>query len=86
MTTLVSSRLRAYLLIGAVGTLGGLLLERPEPVVVAAPFLIASAVGLALARSPRLDVTVGLDRERALEGDEVVVAVEVTARQPVARL
>jgi uncharacterized protein (DUF58 family) len=86
LTTLVSSRLRAYLLIAAVGTLGGLLLERPEPVVVAAPFLIASAVGLALARSPRLEVTVGLDRERALEGDEVVVAVEVTARQPVARL
>jgi uncharacterized protein (DUF58 family) len=86
LTTLVSSRLRAYLLIGAVGTLGGLLLERPEPVVVAAPFLIAAAAGLALARPPRLEVAIRLDRERALEGDEVEVEVQVTALRPLARL
>jgi uncharacterized protein (DUF58 family) len=86
LVTRVSVRLRAYLLIGAVGTLGALLLERPEPVMVAAPFLLASAVGLALAREPRLQVTVSLDRERALEGDDVEVTVEVTALQPVAHL
>jgi uncharacterized protein (DUF58 family) len=86
LVTRVSSRLRAYLLIGAVGTLGALVLQRPEPVVVAAPFLLASAIGLALARAPRLQVNVGLDRERALEGDDVEVAVEVTALDPVAHL
>jgi len=86
LVTRVSARLRAYLLIGAVGTLGALLLERPEPVMVAAPFVLASAVGLALAREPRLQVTVSLDRERALEGDDLEVTVEVTALQPVAHL
>lgn len=86
MTTLVSSRLRAYVLIGTVGALSALLLQRPEPVVVAAPFLLTVAVGLALARTPRMEVTVGLDSERVLEGQEVGVSVEVTARRPVARL
>jgi uncharacterized protein (DUF58 family) len=86
VVTLVSSRLRAYLVLGAVGTLGALLLGRPEPVIVAAPFVLAAAVGLALARPPRLSVAVSLNRERAAEGDEVEVAVHVTALRPVSRL
>jgi uncharacterized protein (DUF58 family) len=86
LTTVVSTRLRAYLLIGLVGTLAALLLQRPEPVVIAAPFVLASAVGLALARPPRLELAIRLDRERAVEGEEAEVLVEVTALEPVARL
>src|ERR687885_62003 len=86
MTTLASSRLRAYVLFAGAGLLAGLLLGRPEPVVVAAPFLLAVAAGLALARRPALDVAVRLDRQRAVEGEEVELRVDVTARRPVARL
>ena len=80
----VSGRLRAYLALGSVGLLAGLLLGRPEPIVLAVPFLLAVAAGLALSRPPRLDVGVQLDRERALEGQEVELRVSVRTSQPVA--
>ena len=77
----VSNRLPAYLALGGAGLLAGLVLGRPEPVVVAAPLLLAAAVGLALARPPDLDVRVRLDRERALEGEEVELELTVHARR-----
>jgi uncharacterized protein (DUF58 family) len=86
VTALASRRLRAYVWIGLAGALAGLILERPEPVVVAAPFLLACAVGLVLARQPRLEIDVELERERAVEGEEVGVLVRVTALQPAARV
>jgi uncharacterized protein (DUF58 family) len=85
-TTTASGRLPAYLGLGGAGLLAGLLLGRPEPVVLAAPLLLAAAVGLALARPPALEVAVRLDRERALEGEEVELEVWVRARRPVALL
>jgi uncharacterized protein (DUF58 family) len=85
-TASVSGRLPAYLSLGGAGLLAGLLLGRPEAVVLAAPLLLAAAVGLALARPPDLDVTVRLDRERALEGEEVHLEVTVHARRAVAWL
>jgi len=85
-TTTASRRLPAYLALGGAGLLAGLLLGRPEPVVLAAPLLLAAAAGLALARPPDVDVTVRLDRERALEGEEVELEVTVSARRPVAWL
>jgi uncharacterized protein (DUF58 family) len=85
-TTTASGRLPAYLALGGAGLLAGLLLGRPEPVVLAAPLLLAAAVGLALARQPELEVAVRLDRERALEGEEVELEVTVRARRRVAWL
>jgi uncharacterized protein (DUF58 family) len=85
-TTTVSGRLSAYLSLGGAGLLAGLLLARPEPVILAAPLLVAAAAGLALARRPDLDVTVRLDRERALEGEDVELEVTVTAHRRVAWL
>jgi uncharacterized protein (DUF58 family) len=84
--TTVSNRLPAYLALGGAGLLAGLVLGRPEPVVVAAPLLLAAAVGLALARPPDLDVRVRLDRERALEGEEVELELTIAARRGVAWL
>ena len=84
--TTVSGRLPAYLTLGGAGLLAGLLLGRPEPVILAAPMLLAAAVGLAFARPPRVEVDVRLDRERAVEGQEVELVVEVRALRPVARL
>jgi uncharacterized protein (DUF58 family) len=83
MSTVVSERLRLYLLAGAAGLVAALLLGRPEPLVLAAPFLLAASVGLALARPPRLGIAVRLDRERAVEGEEVELEVQVTAAEAV---
>ncbi|HXM56014.1 MAG TPA: DUF58 domain-containing protein, partial [Candidatus Dormibacteraeota bacterium] len=85
-TTTASGRLPAYLALGGAGLLAGLLLGRPEPVVLAGPLLLAAAAGLALARPPDIDVSVRLDRERALEGEEVELEVTVHARRAVAWL
>jgi len=85
-TTTASGRLPAYLALGGAGLLAGLLLGRPEPVILAAPLLLAAAAGLALAHAPDVDVVVRLDRERALEGEEVELEVTVSARRPVAWL
>jgi len=81
-----SGRLPAYLALGGAGLLAGLVLGRPEAVIVAAPLLLAAAAGLALARAPELEVTVRLDRERALEGEDVELAVAVSALRRVAWL
>jgi len=82
----LSTRVWAYLALGACGLLAGLLLGRIEPVVLAAPFLVVLALGAALARPPGLSVELALDRERAIEGDEVEVTLVVAAAQPVERL
>lgn len=86
MSTLVSGRLRVYLWIGAVAVVAALLLRRPEPLIVGAPFILAVSIGLALARPPRLEVAVRLDRDRAVEGEEVELEVRVTAVESIARL
>ena len=44
VSTLVSGRLRVYLWIGAVAVVAGLLLRRPEPLIVGAPFILAAAL------------------------------------------
>jgi len=84
--TTTSGRLAAYLGLGCAGLLASLLLSRPEPVLLAAPLLLAAAIGLALARPPRLEVEVRLDRDRALAGEQVDLEVVVRALRPVARL
>ena len=86
MTTTASGRLGGYVTLGGIGLLAGLLLGRPEPVALAAPFVLAVALGLALARRPDLDVKVWVDRERVVEGEEVELVVTVRARFAVARL
>ncbi|HEX6350200.1 MAG TPA: DUF58 domain-containing protein [Candidatus Dormibacteraeota bacterium] len=81
-----SSRVAGYLWLGALGLLAGLLLGRVEPVVLAAPFLLVLVVAVALARVPRLSATFTLDRERAIEGDEVEATLTVASDHPVERL
>src|ERR1700694_4678985 len=86
VSTLVSGRLRVYLWIGAVAVVAELLVRRPEPLIVGAPFILAVSIGLALARPPRLEVAVRLDRDRAVEGEEVELEVWVTSVGAIARL
>ncbi|MGH3130140.1 MAG: hypothetical protein ACRDNX_04930, partial [Gaiellaceae bacterium] len=86
MTRRASPRLGAYAGLSALGLLAALVLGRPELVVLAAPFALLLAVGLALGRSPELTVEAELDRERALEGDEISVEIRIAASTAVERL
>ena len=77
-------RLPAYATIAAAGLVAGLALGRVEPVALAAPFLLALVAAMS-EREPRVSVTASLDRERAIEGDEVTATVELSAVDAVGR-
>jgi uncharacterized protein (DUF58 family) len=68
-------KLAWYAALAAAGLLGALAARLPELVVLAAPFAVVPALGVLLARAPRLEAAVELERERALEGDELDVTV-----------
>jgi uncharacterized protein (DUF58 family) len=86
VTRYASPKLAGYAALSAVGLLTALVFGRPELVALTAPFLLALAAGLALATQPRLLLRVDLDRERALEGEEVTATLVVSSATPVDRL
>ena len=79
MTRSATPKLVAYAGLAAVGLLAALAARLPELVVVAGPFAVVVAVGLLLARRPHVEAVVTVDRERVLEGDDVVVDVRLEA-------
>ena len=79
MTRLDSRRVVAYAALAAFGLTAGLALGRVELVALAAPFALAAVVGSALARDPQISVAIAVGRERALEGQDVHVSVELSA-------
>ena len=79
MTRLDSPRVVAYAALAAFGLTAGLALGRVELVALAAPFALAAVVGSALARDPQISVAIAVGRERALEGQDVHVSVELSA-------
>jgi uncharacterized protein (DUF58 family) len=79
-------KLGAYAGLAALGLLAGLVLGRPELVVIAAPFVVVLFMGLATSREPDFLVALELDRERVVEGDEVTVTIDLEARRPLERL
>lgn len=83
MTRRPSPRLRAYLLLGAAGLFAGIALERPEPVFIVAPVLLAALLAILLVEEPTLSATVSLATDRVLEGDEVRLDVELQSARPV---
>lgn len=64
-------RLRAAVWLAAVGIVAAIVLSRPEPAAVAAPFVLLALLGLEQRRPTRLEAELRLDRERAEEGDHV---------------
>jgi uncharacterized protein (DUF58 family) len=78
VTRFTSPRLASYALLAASGLIAGLALGRVEPVALAAPFIVA-LVAVAAERGPRIDLRLSLDRERALEGEEVTATIDVSA-------
>jgi uncharacterized protein (DUF58 family) len=86
MTRHATPKLAAYALLTALGLLASLVFARPEPAVLAAPFGVTLALGLALARRPDVRAALELERERALEGDEIVLVLDLYARYGAPRL
>lgn len=79
MTRTASPKLGAYAGLASLGLLAALATRRPELVAVAAPFALSAAIGLWLVRTPRIDAALEVDRERALEGEEVEARVSLAA-------
>jgi uncharacterized protein (DUF58 family) len=64
-------KLGAYAGLAAAALFAALLLRRPELVAVATPFVLSLALGLMTAVPPRIDATLTLDRDRAVQGEDV---------------
>jgi uncharacterized protein (DUF58 family) len=79
-------KLGGYVVLTALGLLASLIFARPELAGIASPFALTLAVGLAVARRPDVRVHVEVDRDRVLEGDEVVLVIELYARTAAPRL
>jgi uncharacterized protein (DUF58 family) len=78
VTGSTASRLPAYAFLAASGLVAGLAAGRVEPVALAAPFILALVAAVA-GREPRVSLRLSLDRERALEGDEVTATIELSS-------
>jgi uncharacterized protein (DUF58 family) len=85
VTGFTSWRLPVYGSLAAAGLVAGLALGRVEPVALAAPFLLTLVAAVA-EHEPRVSVRLSLDRERALEGEEVTARIELSSPGGVDRL
>jgi uncharacterized protein (DUF58 family) len=79
MTRFDSPRVVQYAGLAATALVAGLVLGRVELVALAAPFALACVVGAAIARDPHVTGALALDRERALEGEEVAATIELAS-------
>ena len=77
MRASLSPRVPGLVAIAGLGAVAGLASGRPELVVVAAPFLLLVAVGLAMTAPPRLAAEIELERDRILEREQVSATVTV---------
>ena len=71
VTPFASPRLVPYVGLAALGLIAALALRRAELVVLAAPFALVVAAGLLFERRPDVGAWLSVDRDRALEGDEI---------------
>jgi uncharacterized protein (DUF58 family) len=78
-----SPKLGAYLGVGAAGLLLGVVLGRAEPVILAAPLLLAALLAFVLVDAPSVSVDVSLDRDRILEGEDLALELRLRADRPV---
>ena len=77
MTRTATPKLGAYAALTGIGLVAALVLGRPELVALAAPFAVVLLFGLALERTPKIDVTFELFGERIVQGDTVEAELEV---------
>jgi uncharacterized protein (DUF58 family) len=86
VTRAATPKLGAYVGLAALGMLAALAIRLPELVVLAAPFALVAAIGLAGVRRPELAAELTIDRERALEGEEVDAELAIEATVGAARV
>jgi uncharacterized protein (DUF58 family) len=86
MTWARTPKLGAYTGLTAAALFAALLLRRPELGVVAAPFVLSLALGLMTAVPPRIDATLTLDRDRAVQGEDVQAELRLRSPRTVERL
>jgi uncharacterized protein (DUF58 family) len=77
LTRAATPKLGAYVGLAALGLIASLVLGLPELVVLAAPFALVAGIGLALAERPAPEVVLELERERAIESDELPARLRV---------
>lgn len=83
MSRRASPRLVVYAALCALGFVAALAARRPEPVALAAPFALVLAVAALADRDPRVRAWIEVGRDRALEGEEIEVALTIRADSPV---
>jgi uncharacterized protein (DUF58 family) len=86
VTRSYSAKLVVYATLTAMALIAALALRLQELVVLALPFIAVPAVSLLLVRSPNVDVEFELDRERALEREEVDARIELQSAGAIPRL
>jgi len=74
-----SPRLVVYAALCALGFVTALAAHRPEPVALAAPFALVLAVAALADRDPKVRAWIEVGRDRALEGEEMEVALTIRA-------
>lgn len=79
MIRAASPKLGAYAGLAGLGLLAALATRRPELVALASPFALVVAIGLIQIRQPELDAEIALERDRALEGEEIDVRLTIDA-------
>lgn len=80
MTRRPTPRLTGYTALVALGAFGAVTLDRIAVLALVVPFAVWLAWGLATATAPEVELSGGLDRERAAEGDELLWESEVRCR------
>jgi uncharacterized protein (DUF58 family) len=72
-----SSKLIGYTTIAGLSLLLAILLRRPEPAAIGVAFMSAVVLGVSRARAPDLRIEARLDRQQAIEQDEVSIDLDV---------
>lgn len=83
MTSSRTARQRLFLIVGSLAVTAALGIGRPELVAIGAPLLLLVGIAPIIDVSPSLEARGRLDRQRALEGEYVLLEIGLNANQPI---
>jgi uncharacterized protein (DUF58 family) len=86
VTRAATAKLAGYASLAALGLFAGIAFGRAELVVLATPFVLVLAIGLAASSEPDLEVDVRPELARTLEGEEVPIVISLAADTRIERL
>ena len=85
MSREASPKVAAYAVLAGFALIAALVTRRAELAALGAPFLLLLGAGFLVTGDLELRARVELDRDRVLEGEELEVEIELTARRTVER-